>query len=218
MTIRYTPPPHSDALFLYQDAGLLVLNKPSGLLSVPGRGAEKADCLSSRVQAKYADALVVHRLDMSTSGIVVMARGIEAQRALSRSFELRQTEKRYQAIVDGCLEGEGEVDLPLITDWPNRPRQMIDFVHGKPALTRWRALSYDSAHNTTRVELIPVTGRSHQLRVHMLSLGHPILGDDLYAHELARSKSSRLLLHAEYLALAHPHSLERFTFTCDPPF
>lgn len=218
MTTCYLPPPHTDALFLYEDTALLVLNKPSGLLSVPGRGEDKADCLASRVQARFADALVVHRLDMSTSGIVLMARGIEAQRALSRAFELRHTEKRYIAVVDGLLEGEGEVNLPLITDWPNRPRQMVDFERGKPALTRWRALSHDRQRHTTRVELIPVTGRSHQLRVHMLSLGHPILGDDLYAHEAARNKSERLLLHAAYLAIPHPRTQEMLAFTCAPPF
>ena len=218
MTAPYLPPPHADSLFLYQDDALLVLNKPSGLLSVPGRGEDKADCLASRVQVRFADALVVHRLDMSTSGIVLMARGIEAQRSLSRAFELRQTEKRYVAVVEGRLEGEGEVSLPLITDWPNRPRQMVDFERGKPALTRWRALAYDAHCHATRVELTPVTGRSHQLRVHMLALGHPILGDDLYAHDSARDKAERLLLHAARLAIAHPQTGEIMTFTCEPPF
>lgn len=214
----YLPPRETTLDILYCDEFLLVLNKPSGLLSVPGRGEDKADCLASRVQAVYPDALVVHRLDMSTSGIVVMARGIESQRALSRAFELRQTQKRYVAVVDGRLEGEGEVDLPLITDWPNRPRQMVDFERGKHALTRWRALGHDADRHATRVELSPVTGRSHQLRVHMLALGHPILGDDLYAHERARAGSDRLLLHAEFLAIAHPHGGQQLAFTCEAPF
>ncbi len=218
MTVCYLPPPHSDALLLYQDDALLVLNKPSGLLSVPGRGDDKADCLASRVQMQFPDALVVHRLDMSTSGILVMARSLDAQRALSRSFELRATEKRYIAVVDGRLEGEGEVNLPLTNDWPNRPRQMVDFERGKSALTRWRALDYDPHRHATRVELTPVTGRSHQLRVHMLALGHPILGDDLYASPQGLAKAERLLLHACFLAIPHPITQQQLAFTCAAPF
>lgn len=216
--IDYCPPPDRGLELLYQDDALLVLNKPSGLLSVPGRGADKADCLASRVQARFADALVVHRLDMSTSGILLMARGLEAQRALSRAFELRATQKRYLARVDGRLEGEGEVDLPLITDWPNRPRQKVDHASGKPALTRWKALDYDVADDATRVELTPVTGRSHQLRVHMLALDHPILGDDIYATPHALAKAERLLLHACFLAIAHPLTQQQLAFTCAAPF
>ena len=197
---------------------MLVLDKPSGLLSVPGRGEDKADCAASRIQASFPDALVVHRLDMSTSGILLMARGIEAQRALSKSFELRQTEKRYLALVEGDLCGEGEVNLPLITDWPNRPRQMVDFERGKSALTRWRSLEYDPMRGATRVELTPVTGRSHQLRVHMLALGHPILGDDLYATPQALAKAQRLLLHASFLSIPHPVTQQQLAFTCPAPF
>ncbi len=218
MISRYIPPAHTDALFLYQDAELLVLNKPSGLLSVPGRGDDKADCAASRAQAEFSDALVVHRLDMSTSGILVMARGIDAQRALSRSFELRATEKRYIAVVDGRLEGEGEVNLPLITDWPNRPRQMVDLERGKPAQTRWRALEYDPRNDATRVELIPITGRTHQLRVHMLALGHPMLGDDLYASPQGLAKAARLLLHACFLSIPHPVTQQQLAFTSAAPF
>ena len=216
--VAYVPPPAAALSLLYRDEAMLVLDKPSGLLSVPGRGADKADCLASRVQAEYPDALVVHRLDMSTSGVIVMARGIEAQRALCWSFEQRATHKRYQAVVDGRLEGEGEVNLPLITDWPNRPRQMVDFERGKPARTLWRALGYDPVLDATRVELTPITGRSHQLRVHMLALGHPILGDDLYAHPAAFAKADRLLLHAMSLTLPHPLSQQQLAFTCPAPF
>lgn len=197
---------------------MLALNKPSGLLSVPGRGEDKTDCLVSRVQAEYPEALVVHRLDMSTSGILVMARSVEAQRALSQSFELRETQKCYLAVVGGCLEGEGEVDLPLITDWPNRPRQMVDFERGKKALTRYRALEYDRALDATRVELMPVTGRSHQLRVHMLALGHPILGDDLYADVATCAKAARLLLHASYLSIPHPLTRQLLAINAVIPF
>lgn len=216
--ISYSPPVHCGLDVLFLDEVLLVLNKPSGLLSVPGRGEDKADCLASRVQADYPDALIVHRLDMSTSGILLMARGIDSQRALSRSFELRETQKRYQAVVEGHLEGEGEVDLPLITDWPNRPRQMVDFERGKKALTRYRALEYNPAQNSTRVELMPVTGRSHQLRVHMLALGHPILGDDLYGGATSRGKALRLLLHASYLSIPHPVTQRRLECHAPLPF
>lgn len=216
--IDYCPPPDLGLDLLYLDDALLVLNKPSGLLSVPGRGADKADCLTSRVQAEFPDALIVHRLDMSTSGIMLMARSLEAQRALSRAFELRATQKRYIAVVDGQLEGEGEVDLPLITDWPNRPRQMVDHAIGKPSLTRWRALEYDAALDATRVELTPITGRTHQLRVHMLALGHPILGDDIYASPGAFAKADRLLLHACYLAIPHPFTQQLLLLSCTPPF
>lgn len=216
--ISYSPPAHAGLDIVFLDETLLVLNKPSGLLSVPGRGEDKADCLASRVQAEYPDALIVHRLDMSTSGLLIMARGIDAQRALSRSFELRETQKCYLAVVDGRLEGEGEVDLPLITDWPNRPRQMVDCERGKKALTRYRGLEYNSAQNSTRVELMPVTGRSHQLRVHMLALGHPILGDDLYGDSTSQGKAERLLLHAYALAIPHPGTGQVLEFQVQPSF
>lgn len=216
--MTYSPPVHVGLDILYQDEAVLVLNKPSGLLSVPGRGEDKADCLTSRVQAEYPDALVVHRLDMSTSGILIMGRGLEAQRALSRSFELRETQKRYHAVVAGRLEGSGEVDLPLITDWPNRPRQMVDFHRGKKALTLFCAQEYNAALDATRVELEPITGRSHQLRVHMLALGHPILGDDLYADTAACNKVDRLQLHASYLSIPHPVTAQRLIFSVAAPF
>jgi len=201
---------------LYIDDHMLVAEKPAGLLSVPGRLPENKDCLITRLQADYPDALTVHRLDMATSGLMIFARGAEAQRTLSKAFADRQVSKRYIAVVAGRLEGQGEVDLPLITDWPNRPRQKIDHEIGKPSLTRWRVL--EAGESTTRVELEPVTGRSHQLRVHMMAIGHPILGDVFYAPADIEALSPRLLLHAECLTLPHPVSGEAMDFRSPAPF
>ena len=201
------------------DDACLVAVKPAGLLAVPGRGAHLQDCLSVRVQALHADALVVHRLDMATSGLMLFARGADAQRRLSRAFAQREVHKRYVAVVQGHIDlahlkfsaegvegAVGEIDLPLLADWPNRPLQKVDRVHGKPSLTRYRVLAFDAASNTTRVELEPVSGRAHQLRVHLLAIGHPILGDRLYAPPEVQAASERLLLHATRLAFAHPVS------------
>jgi tRNA pseudouridine32 synthase/23S rRNA pseudouridine746 synthase len=193
---------------LYVDDTLLVVDKPSGLLAVPGRGADKQDCLSARVQARYPDALIVHRLDMATSGLMVMARGAAAQRALSQAFAVREVNKRYIAVVAGRLETPpddwGIIDLPIIVDWPNRPLRIIDPLNGKPSLTRWRVLGVDENARTTRVELEPVTGRSHQLRIHLRELGYPILGDALYAPPGVQALAGRLLLHAWSLRFMHP--------------
>jgi len=195
---------------LYEDAHLLVLVKPSGLLSVPGRGPDKQDCLSARVQAAHPEALVVHRLDQDTSGLVLMAKGIEAQRRLQRLFENRQVDKRYVAVVHGQAEGgaldtEGwhRIEGPILLDWERRP---IHIIHpeGKPAQTRWRVLARGPA--ATLLLLEPITGRTHQLRVHLQSLGHPIVGDSLYAPEAVRDLAPRLLLHAQDLAFRHPFS------------
>lgn len=214
----YFPPADHGLEPLFVDDTLLVVDKPAGLLSVPGRGADKADCLASRIQARFADALIVHRLDMSTSGLLLLARGEEMHRQLSRLFRERLVDKRYLAIVDGRLDvAEGEVELPLICDWPNRPRQKVDFELGKRSLTKFRRQAFDPASNVTRVELEPITGRSHQLRVHMAELGHPILGDDLYGGA-AEGKAARLLLHAMDLAFVHPLSGEALSFHCAPPF
>lgn len=202
---------------LHHDQALLVLDKPSGLLAVPGRGPDKQDSLSSRVQARYPDALIVHRLDMSTSGLMVMALTPAAQRTLSKAFAAREVHKRYIAVVAGLLEPPpdawGMIDLPIIVDWPNRPRRVVDRVAGKPSQTRWRVLGYENG--ATRVELEPLTGRTHQLRVHMQALGHPILGDALYGSGQA---AQRLLLHAQSLAFAHPATGETVEFDCAPPF
>ena len=188
---------------VHVDAELIVINKPGGLLSVPGRGPDKQDCAIARVQALYPEALTVHRLDMATSGLLLMARGPEQQRLLSAEFRERQVRKRYEAVLAARLDGvEGEwreIDLPLWPDWPNRPRQKIDHELGKPSLTRWRILTHGAA--STRVELEPVTGRTHQLRVHMLALGAPIVGDALYGPD--PSEDQRLLLHASVLELPH---------------
>lgn len=193
---------------VHVDADLVVIDKPAGLLSVPGR--TEPDCASARVQALYPDALVVHRLDQATSGLLMFARGADAQRALSADFAERRVHKVYTAIVGGRLEGEGLIDLPLAADWPNRPRQQVDTVHGKPSQTRWRHLASEGAHS--RVALEPITGRSHQLRVHLAALGHPIMGDALYAPPALAQASTRLLLHASELHVAGHH------FICPPEF
>lgn len=210
---------------VHADDHLLVFDKPAGLLAVPGRGPENQDCLSARAQAAYPDALIVHRLDMATSGLIVMARGIEAQRRLSMSFEKRRVHKRYVAVVVGALSnpqpdnGWNSIDLPLILDWLARPRSKVDHDIGKPSLTRWRVAPEASPiPGTTRLVLEPVTGRSHQLRVHMLSIGHPLLGDGLYAHEQALAAWPRLCLHASMLSLTHPQTGERLRFECPAPF
>ena len=214
----YRPPADDGLDILYADDCLLAVNKPCGLLSVPGRGADKQDCLVSRVQARFADALTVHRLDMGTSGLIVFARGKDMESQLFRQFRERQTSKRYLAVVAGQLaEASGTIELPLICDWPNRPRQKVDLAIGKPSLTRYRVLGFDAASNTSRLELEPVTGRSHQLRVHLAELGHPILGDELYGGPVAEA-APRLLLHATDLALPHPATAAVLHLHCPAPF
>ncbi len=209
-------PPRDPLVILHEDAQLLVVDKPSGLLSVPGKGAHLADCLLSRVQTVFPDALLVHRLDRDTSGVIVFALTRHAQRHLGLQFEKRQTRKTYVARVWGRLaEASGTVDLPLIVDWPNRPLQKVDFETGKPAITDWRRIR---ANNTeSRVRLTPRTGRSHQLRVHMQSIGHPILGDPFYATGDARAYP-RLMLHSQSLRLRHPEGGVGVTFTAPVPF
>jgi tRNA pseudouridine32 synthase / 23S rRNA pseudouridine746 synthase len=214
-----------DLPLIHADNELLVLDKPAGLLSVPGRGPENQDCLSARAQLTYPDARVVHRLDMATSGLMVMARGIEAQRRLNRCFEQRRVRKRYVAVVVGELcsplpdNGWNTIDLPLILDWLARPRSKVDHAIGKPSLTRWR-LAPDSAPvaGSTRLELEPVTGRSHQLRVHLMALGFPIVGDPLYASESEEAMAPRLLLHAQAIELPHPGTDQPMRFEAPCPF
>ncbi len=193
---------------VHADDHLVVIDKPAGLLSVPGR--TEPDCASARVQALYPDALIVHRLDQATSGLLLFARGPQAQRELSAAFAERRVDKVYIAVVAGRLEGAGLIDLPLAADWPNRPRQQVDPTHGKPSQTRWQALSHDGG--TTRVRLEPLTGRSHQLRVHLATLGHAILGDALYAAPDIAAASPRLLLHASELRIGDNY------FTAPPEF
>ena len=205
----------------YEDAHLIALVKPAGLLAVPGRGEDKADCLSSRAQARWPDALVVHRLDQATSGLMLLARGADVQRRLSAAFAERRVHKRYEALVHGHPDapadagGWAEIDLPLLIDWPNRPRSKVDPTHGKPSRTRWRPLAHDAAGNTTRLALEPVTGRSHQLRVHLQAIGHPIVGDALYG---PADGAPRLLLHASALRLAHPASGQTLDLRRAAPF
>ena len=221
----------SEAAFdlIYEDSALLVFNKPSGLLSVPGKGPDKADCLRTRVQQVYPEALTVHRLDMSTSGILLMARSAVLHRTLSIAFQDREVHKRYIAVVDGHIREEsfpsGDdpttwrlIDLPIATDWINRPLQKIDMQDGKPSQTRYKVLSYDAATDTTRLELAPITGRTHQLRVHLQSIGHPILGDHLYASPETLAKSVRMLLHASQLNLTHPQTGEMLELHCEASF
>lgn len=206
-------------MILHCDTQLVVADKPAGLPTVPGRPVELHDCLWHRVRALVADALVVHRLDMATSGLVLFARGIDVQRALSRAFAQRRVEKTYEAVVAGELPGDfGEIDLPLSADWPNRPRQKVDPQRGKPSVTRWRVLQRETPPGTTRLELQPRTGRSHQLRVHLAALGNPILGDRLYAPPSAADGASRLMLHARALAFAHPAGGVAVRFESPTPF
>jgi tRNA pseudouridine32 synthase / 23S rRNA pseudouridine746 synthase len=215
---NYDPPPLGTLELVYIDDFLLVLNKPSGLLSVPGRGANKSDCLTMRVQQVFPDALSVHRLDMSTSGLMVIARGKVMQSRLSRMFREHRAKKLYIAMLAGRVKTPtGAVDLPLAPDWPNRPRQQIDVAYGKSSFTRYRLLAYDEAADTSRVELEPLTSRTHQLRVHMAAIGHPIMGDRLYGAG-SGANARRLLLHASGLSFNHPESAQAINLVCEPPF
>ena len=217
--VVYAPPADEGLDLVHVDHSLVVVNKPEGLLSVPGRGDDRQDCLVHRVQQRFPEALTVHRLDMATSGLLVFARGEAMQRALSVLFQDRQVDKRYVAVVKGLLvQDQGEVDLPLSADWPNRPRQKVCFERGKPSQTRYEVLARDVDQGETRVALTPITGRSHQLRVHMLSIGHPLLGDGLYAHPEALAAWPRLCLHASQLAFSHPATGQRLRFECPAPF
>ena len=213
------PSRHHCSLILHADASLIVADKPAGLLAVPGRGPTKADCLSVRVQAHYPDARVVHRLDEATSGLMLFARGAMAQRALSMAFAARVVDKTYVADVSGLpLVPPGEwqlIDLPVILDWPNRPHSKVDHAIGKPSRTRWRVIAHDALRNTTRLELVPLTGRSHQLRVHLAAIGHPIVGDTLYG---SAAPATRMHLHATALALPHPADGTTLAFASPPPF
>lgn len=209
-------PPDVPLDILHEDAAILVVNKPAGLLTVPGKLANRQDCLISRLQAARWDALTVHRLDCDTSGVIIFARTKQAQGFLGQEYEQRRALKTYVARLMGRLEPDsGTVDLPLGSDWDYRPRQKVDPVHGRPAVTDWQVI--DRTDRETRVRLTPHTGRSHQLRVHMLSLGHPILGDQIYAPETL-SDHSRLMLHAETLSLHHPATGQRVTFSAPTPF
>ena len=223
-TASHTDSPPPNLCCLHADDALLVLAKPAGLLSVPGRGADKQDCASARASQQWPGALVVHRLDMATSGLLLMARTPAVQRALSQAFADRQVEKRYQAIVQGCMaapenkNGWGDIELPIAADWERRPLRVIDHERGKPSHTRWRLLASDTTAQTSRLELSPITGRTHQLRLHLAAIGHAILGDALYADASVQARAPRLLLHATRLAFAHPLSGAWVQYALPPDF
>lgn len=216
--------PHAPLAAVYEDADVLVLEKPSGLLCVPGRGPDKLDCLSRRAEHRWPGALVVHRLDQATSGLVLMARNPMAQRLLSAAFAEQRVEKRYQALVQGSLQAPGTstdargwstIDLPIAADWERRPLRVVDQAQGKASQTRWRMLGPGPSAASARLELAPLTGRTHQLRVHLAAIGHPILGDVLYGDA---DSASRLTLHATRLAFEHPRTAERMQFASPPNF
>lgn len=209
-------PPDTPLSILHEDAAIIVVDKPAGLLTVPGKLEDRQDCLVTRLQAARWDALTVHRLDCDTSGVIIFARTKQAQGFLGQEFEQRRAQKTYIARLKGRLEPDaGTVNLPIGSDWDYRPRQKVDHDHGRPAVTDWQVI--DRTDGETRVRLTPHTGRSHQLRVHMLALGHPILGDQIYASE-TRADHGRLMLHAESLSLHHPTTRERVSFFAPPPF
>lgn len=215
MRYDYIPTPEQPTV-IHADHQVLVVAKPSGLLSVPGRGEDRADCLIERLRGAFPTVLLVHRLDLDTSGVMVFGLTPHAQRHLSKQFEERKTKKTYVARLFGRLEPKtGTVDLPLNVDWPNRPRQMVDHAEGRPAQTDWRVVRASDAES--RVRLMPKTGRSHQLRVHMAALGHPILGDTLYATGAALAHP-RLMLHAENLRFKHPETGVMESYTAPVPF
>lgn len=218
MLLEYHPPIAPWLSILHQDDHIVVVNKQPGILSVSGNKSQFIDSIIHRLQQKYSYVESVHRLDMATSGIMVAALSKLADRDIKKQFRERIPKKTYIAVVYGHLaQDTGKIELPLICDWPNRPRQMVDFENGKHALTEYQVISRN-ANNTTRVKLFPFTGRSHQLRVHMQAIGHPILGDKFYAHPEAFSMSQRLLLHAQLLTINHPKTGESMTFTCEPDF
>jgi len=221
MPAHVTPynPPNTEIEVIYIDSDVIAVNKPAGLLSVPGRGADKQDCLITRLQQQYPEALTVHRLDMPTSGIILFARSANCHKQLSIQFQERKVSKTYTAIVEGIVQSQqGEVNAPLITDWPNRPKQKIDFENGKPSLTRYKVISQNTVDNSTRLSLTPVTGRSHQLRVHMLSIGHIIVGDMLYTSENHPTANTRLMLHANKISFEQPGSKKCINLECPPEF
>lgn len=204
---------------LHRDAHFLIINKPAGLLSVPGKG-DLSDSVITRLQAIEPDTLLIHRLDRDTSGILVFALNKAAQSHISKQFQNRQTDKQYHALVSGYLSGKGSVDVPVNYDATRPPLHMADPSHNKPALTHWQTIEQFEINNevVTRVKLTPITGRSHQLRVHMQYLGHAIIGDTLYADELAQQLMPRLCLHAEQLSFFHPATGEQLNYLCPAPF
>lgn len=218
--MHHTEFPHAwHPVPLFFDDHIIAVNKPANMLSVPGKGPDKQDCLAARVGAEFPGALTIHRLDYATSGIILLARNADAHRAMGRLFETRQVHKRYMAVVAGLVVQEsGQIDQPLICDWPNRPLQKVDHEHGKPAMTRYQRLDINPHVPCSRLLLTPVTGRSHQLRVHLQWLGHPILGDEFYAPSEVRQLSRRLLLHAEHIEFVHPLTGALIKIECPAEF
>jgi len=215
----YNPPAPSPIKQLLIDEHLIIIEKPEGLLSVPGRGADKQDCVMSRIQKEFPEALNVHRLDMDTSGIMLIARNTDIQRKLGLLFQTQSINKQYIAVVTGFVnEDSGQINLPLICDWPNRPKQMVDHHQGKPALTHYKVTERNTETRTTRLQLNPKTGRTHQLRVHMQAINHPILGDRLYADKQVFQQASRLMLHASHISFIHPVTHEPVSVDSKPGF
>lgn len=216
---KFDNQPERDIIYLYEDDDIIAVSKPAWLLSVPGRGADKIDSVAHRVQQQYPAARTVHRLDWATSGVIIMALNADAHRELNRQFADRQTQKRYIAIVAGIVEKDEQIiDMPLRCDWENRPRQIVDWHLGKPSQTHVSVDYRDEEKQQTRLILKPITGRSHQLRVHCQQIGHPIIGDQLYAPPTWRGASPRLLLHAEWLQITHPNCGETLSFLDKSPF
>ena len=217
---------HSDHLLqvVHEDAHLLVLHKPAGLLTIPGQSPHQQDCLITRARRRWPDALIVHRLDQATSGLLMLARGAAMQKALGMAFEKRQVHKRYEAVVQGRPTGQpgpdgwSDIRLPIRIDWHNRPRSIVDPVRGKPSLTRWQTIGAGPWPDTTRLALEPLTGRTHQLRLHLMALGHPIVGDPLYAEPPFQTLAPRLLLHACSLQLKPPVTGEPLALSLAAPF
>lgn len=206
-----------DVNILFSDEDIIIINKEPGLLSVPGRGAEKLDSVSHRLSLQFPEIHIVHRLDMATSGIMVFAQNKNALRNLQQQFQNRKTQKTYQAIVAGRLRpSQGAINLPMRCDWPNRPKQMVCYEFGKKSLTRWSVIEFIG--DNTRILLNPITGRSHQLRIHCEALGHPILGDNLYGTEYSQNATTELCLHAQSLTFTHPANNKSMTFSSPPNF
>lgn len=209
--------PEATDWILYQDEDVIVINKPSGLLSVPGKSEHHKECVFTHLSATHPSALIVHRLDMDTSGIMILALHKEAHRALSIQFQNREVDKTYYALCQGlCPENEGYIQLPMRCDWDRRPKQIIDFLQGRHAQTQWQVI--EQSKTFFSVKLKPITGRSHQLRLHMKSLGHPILGDVLYADDASIKRAARLMLHAGEIEFTHPCTLQPITIKCEPEF
>lgn len=213
--------PHCEReiVIVFADAHIVVVDKPYGLLSVPGRDPANRDCVPSRLQNEYGELRIVHRLDLDTSGLMILARDADTHRHLNRQFEQREVEKYYEALVWGLpVADEGKIDLPICVDWPNRPKKIVDYENGKSAQTLYRVMARDAETNIARVELKPITGRSHQLRVHLAEIGHPILGCPFYAHDAAKNAFERLTLHARELELTHPVTHKKMRFKAGVPF